>query len=324
MLPTLLVSLPRSPVSSFNLILGTELAVYRGMLAGPIESSQHSNSPERPLELLDSQRSDISTPSLRASVFSRANLQKVSTHLQKYYPSTVTGENNHDTRDLAAQTVPGLVVVRLKEWLASPRSDLLWIIGSNSPWGSEASLAASHILDIATSARLPCVSFRCTPIIDLPHVSEDGKTRCVTFLVALLYSIAHQLLCLVPETFEDGYDLEEAIQAMNGVEDSIPGALETIEVLLRHRTPLLLVILDGLEFIEDDDTVPYLRNLINILHSRQSDSRLKVLLASHGFLESGIDLDVEERVDCTVLPRRRPGRAQPDGRFLGELDSFSM
>lgn len=324
MLPTLLVSLPISLVSSFDSILGTEFAVYRGMLAGPVEGSQPSNLPVRQLELLDSQRSDISTPSLRASVFSRGSLQKVSTHLQKYYPSTDIGENNHDTRNLAAHTVPGLVVVRLKEWLASPKSDLLWIIGSNSLWGSEASLAASHILDIAISAKLPYVSFTCTPIMELPHVSEDGKTRCAIFLVALLYSIAHQLLCLVPETFEDGYDLEEAIQAMNGAEDSIPRALEAIEVLLRHRTPLLLVILDGLELIEDDDTVPYLRDLIRIFHSRQSDSRLKVLLASQGFLESGIDLDVEERVDCTVLPRRRPGRAQPDGRFLGELDSFSM
>lgn len=289
-----------------------------------MEDSQPSNIPVRPFELLDNQISDIPTPALRASVFSRTNLQKVSRDLQKYYPSTDTRENNHETRDLAAHTVPGLVVVRLKEWLASPRSDLLWIIGSNSPWGSEANLAASHILDIATSARLPCVSFTCTPTMELPHVSEDGKTRCVTLLVAILYSIAHQLLYLVPETFEDGYDLKEAIKTMNGAEDSIPRALKVIKALLRHRTPLLLVILDGLELVEDDDTVPYLRDLISILHSRQSDTRLKVLLASQGFLESGIDLDVEERVDCTVLPRRRPGRAQPDGRFLGELDSFSM
>lgn len=290
-----------------------------------IEGSQSSNSPPHTLEISDIQRSDTPTQLPRVSVFTRANLQQVARGLQTYYPSTGSRESSHDARDLAGHTVPGLIVIKLKEWLASPRSDLLWIIGSNTPFGNEATLAASHILDIATSSRLlPCVSFSCTPTTAVPHIPEGGQTRCMTLLVALLYSLVHQLLCSVPETFEDTYDLEKAIQTMKGGEDSIPRSLEVIEALLRHRTPLLLIILDGLELVEDDSTVPYLRGLINIIHSRQTDSRLKVLLGSQGFLESGADLDVDERVDCTLLPRRRPGRAQPDGRYLGELDSFSM
>lgn len=212
----------------------------------------------------------------------------------------------------------------MREWLASQRSECLWIIGSNSPFGNEATLATSHILDVAMPARLPCVSFTCTSLTAVPSTLVDGKTRCVTLLVALLYSIIHQLLCFVPEMFEDTYELEKAVQTMSGGEDSILRTLEIIQVLLRHRTPVLLIILDGLELLEDDHTVPHLRNLISIIHSRQTDSRLKVLLGSQGLLESGVDLDVEERVDCTMLPRRRPGRAQPDGRSLGELDFFSM
>lgn len=310
---------------SLHSISGADLAVYRGILANQsIEGSEPSNSPGRPSEKSVAQH--FGTPTLLAGdlVFTRTSLQQVSRDLQAYYPSTISEESSQGSGDLATRTVSGLVVVRLKEWLASPRSDFLWIIGSNSPFGNEATLAASHILDIAMSARLPCVSFSCTPTTAVPHAPGDGKTRCTILLIALLYSIIHQLLCLVPETFEDAYDLEDAIRVMDGGDNSIPKALDIIQALLRHRTPLLLIILDGLELIEDDTTVPHLRNLISVIHSRQNDSRLKVLLGSQGFLESGGQLDVEERVDCTLLPRRRPGRAQPDGRFLGELDSFTM
>lgn len=326
MLQMLLVSTLELDFCDFCSKSRTELAVYRGMLVNRrIEESQpSSSSPPRPFEISDTQHSGISTILPRNLAFTRSNLQQISQDLQKHFPSTDPWESSHESRDVAARTVSGLVVVKLKEWLASSRSDLLWIVGSSSPFGNEATLAASHILDMATTARLPFVSFNCTPITEVPDFSQDGQPRCVSLLVALLYSLIHQLLCFVPETFEDAYDLESTIQTMKGGRESIPRALEIIQALLRHRTPLLLVILDGVELVENDSTVPYLRKLINIIHSREIDSRLKVLIGSQGFLESTVDLDVDERVDCTVLARRRPGRAQPDGRFLGELDSFPM
>lgn len=306
-------------------ILGTESAVDREVLAKHlIESPRPSNCLPHPSETPGDPNPSTPTPSPRDLAFTRPSLQQLSRDLQKYYPFTDRGETSHNTRDLATLTVSGLLVAKLKEWLASSRSDLLWIIGSNSHIGNEATLATSHILDIATSAELPCASFICTPMTDVPHISEDGKTRGTTLLIALLYTLIHQLVCVVPETFQDTYDLENAIKAMNGGKESIKGALEIIRALLRHRTPLLLVILDGLELLEDDNTVPYLRDLISIIHSRQTDSRLKVLLGSQGFLVSCGHLDVDERIDCTLLPRRRPGRAQPGGRLLGELDSFPM
>lgn len=308
-------------------MLEAELAASRHELVNHRnESSQPepNNIPSGLLEASEIQHSHIAVILPRIMVFTRTGLQKISRDLQTYYPSTDPGKSGHGSTDKEARTVSGLIVVKLREWLASPRSEFLWILGSNSPFGNEATLATSHILDIAMSARLPCVSFTCTPLTAGSNTSEDGKTRCVTLLVALLYSLVHQLLCLVPETFQDAYELEEAVQTLKGGEDSIPRALEIIEVLLRHRTPLLLVILDGLELLEDERTVPHLRSLISIIHSRQTDSRLKVLIGSQGLLESGIGLDVDERVDCTMLPRRRPGRAQPDGRYLGELDSFSV
>lgn len=300
------------------------MAVYGGMLANHgIEGPQPSSSPPRAFDISDTRHSETRTVLPCVLVFTRPSLQRVSRDLQKYYPSTDLGERGHGNRDLTTLTVSGLIVVRLKEWLASPRCELLWIIGSNSPFGNEASLAVSHILNIAISARLPRVSFCCTAITaEHTDTLADGKAQCTTLLIALLYSLINQLLCLVPERFEDAYGLEDAIQTMNGDEQSVPKALEIIQALLRHRTPLLLVVLDGLELVEDDNTIPYLRSLMSIIHSRQTDSRLKVLLGSQGFLVSGGHLGMDERVDCTLLPRRRPGRAQPGGRFLGELDTF--
>lgn len=202
--------------------------------------------------------------------------------------------------------------------LSLTRSHLLWTVGKNSKFGKEASHATAHIQDLATSSKLPYVSFKCTTNTEIPHVANGGQARCTLLLVAMLLSLINQLVCYVPQIFEEPYDLENAILALKGEASSIPEALKIIQVLLQHRTPLLLVILDGLELVEDADTMLHLRKLIELFHTRDEDSRLKVLLGSQGYLASSVDIGVDERVDCTTLPRRRPGRHQPDGRLLGE------
>lgn len=318
-----LVSTSIPPMCCFNSMPGTETAAMGDELVDRHSvNSDPNNTTSRPSETSDTLYSDIPLRGSSHLVFTRPSLQQLSRNLEQYCPFTNPKEGNNGNRDLATHTVSGLTMVKLKKWLSSPRSELLWIIGLNSPLGNEASIAASHILDIATSAGLPFVCFNCTPVTEVQDISQNRGTRCMTLLVALLYTLIRQLLCHVPETFEDAYELRNAIQAMNGSGESVPKALEIIQTLLRHRTPLLLVILDGLELLEDASTIPYLRELISTIHSRQSDFILKCLLGSQGFLVSGGDLGLDERVDCTLLPRRRPGRAQPGGRSLGEMNSF--
>lgn len=157
----------------------------------------------------------------------------------------------------------------------------------------------------------------------LQYLGMDATAPAYTELNQILKCV-YVTQCFVPETLENAYDLEDAVQAMDGRDHSTPNALGVIQALMRHRTPLLLVILDGQELPEYDNTVLYLRSLISILHSRQIDSRYKVLLGSQGFLVTCGHLDMDERVDCTLPPGRRPGRAQPGGRLVGGLDSFPM
>ncbi|KAL1857099.1 hypothetical protein Daus18300_010442 [Diaporthe australafricana] len=260
-----------------------------------------------------------------SNMHTRAGLEEACRSLQKYLVDLNSGEEDGGGMSApSASAVSGLIVIRLKDWMASPKSDFLWIVGLTFPYDNEARRATQHIKQISREARLPCVSFSADVVTVAPEHPEERQTRQMALLVAMLYSLVQQLSTFVPSTFEDSYDLEGAVQQLDGRKMSLQKALEVIGVLLRHRTPLLLVILDGLDQLDDDETTPYLRELFEILHGKGPDSRLKVLLGSQGYLLSGANFEVEEQVDCAMLPKMRGGRARPDGRLLSEIDSIAM
>lgn len=157
-----------------------------------------------------------------------------------------------------------------------------------------------------------------------PYNPDEKQNRETALLIAMLYSLIGQLSRVVPDTFEDSYDLEGAIRDLDGRMGSIHKVVEIIRVLLQHRTPLLMVILDGLDQLDDDETTPFLSELFEILHANDADTRLKVLIGSQGYLLSAANLEVEERVDCAALPKMRAGGVRPDGRLLSEIDSYPM
>lgn len=256
------------------------------------------------------------------TVHTRSGIEQASRVLQKYHCPVANPEaqgmagNNPPSR-----LVPGPLVTKLQDWASSPRSELLWIIGLAFSNTNDASLAATHIENAVTVARMPCISFFCTLDREIPEsTGGEQQSRWVSLLVAMLYSIIRGLALIMPETFEDSYDLESTISSFGGRKESIPKAMEVIRVLLVHRTPLLFVILDGLEVLENDETEPFIRELVDVLNVKDSNSRFKVLLGSRGYLNSCSGLEVEKRVDCALLPKSRLGRARPGGRFLNGVD----
>lgn len=59
--------------------------------------------------------------------------------------------------------------------------------------------------------------------------------------------------------------------------------------------------------------------MLSILRVTDDDGRvLKVLLTSEGFFSSGVNLTVEERLNCLHSPRR-PGDGRPGARNLNDV-----
>lgn len=197
---------------------------------------------------------------------------------------------------------------------------MLWVIGVAFSPVNYANLAAMHINNMAKVARIQCISVFCTPDDQFSDHVDQKQSREMNMLVALLYTVLHQLTIITDKALIDVHLLNNIISSLNGQKETISRALQAIQILLRHRSPLLLFILDGLDQVETNETEPYLRELIGIIYAEIApSSRLKVLLGSEGYLRSGSDLKAEECLDCAFLPSLRPGQALADGRFVNEI-----
>lgn len=198
---------------------------------------------------------------------------------------------------------------------------MLWIIGAAFSNVNYANLAASHINNMAKVAGIPCISVFCTPNAKFTEPVAQKQSREMNVFIAILYILIHRLITFATETLIDVHELRIIISSLNGQKETISMALQAIGFLLRYRSPLLFIILDGLDQVETNETEPYLRELIGMIYGNMTpSSRLKVLLGSEGYLRSGSDLKTEECLDCAFLPSPRPGQALADGRFVNEID----
>lgn len=197
---------------------------------------------------------------------------------------------------------------------------MLWILGVAFSSENYSHLAALHIDNLAAVAKIPCISIFCTPGDEFEETVPREQSREMDMLIAILYTLIHRLTIIADETV-GVHELTVIISSLNGQRETISKAFEAIHILLRHRSPLLLIILSGLDQVETDETEPYLTKLIDIIHADARPlSRLKILLGSEGYLRSGNGLDPEECLDCSLLPISRPGQALPGGRFVNEID----
>ena len=216
--------------------------------------------------------------------------------------------------------VAGEIVVRLQAWKSAPSSQTLWIMGNPQPLGKTSAVAA-HVVAIAETANIPCLSFFCH-LANMHNPRKDPEKHRQDQLTTLLYALIRQLLILTPERFEDSYNFNSALDCLQGSPEYIPKALDIIRALLVHAPRLLLCVIDGLQLLDHRDTNSYIDQLLDALRSQNNSRVFKLLLTTIGSFSSGRKLNVIERLDSTALPRKRPGKALPGGLSLQGL-SFS-
>ncbi|KAF3064994.1 hypothetical protein GL218_02551 [Daldinia childiae] len=200
------------------------------------------------------------------------------------------GSSELSCKDNSKVLLPDEVITELQSWLGEVNSRMIWIQGlPTKSYGSDLSLAALRIASMLQDEDIPCVSFFVKPGDNFaPSVPQHQAA-----VIALLYSIIAQLIYLLPLEFEDVDELHETkFRKLDGSFGSVPLALQIIQALLRHAPPSLVWVLDGFHLAENQDTIPHLETLVDILRAQES---MRVSLVC--FTTDGISAVLHRRVD---------------------------
>lgn len=197
---------------------------------------------------------------------------------------------------------------------------MIWVHGVPAmSYGTGLSRAAMRVYDISMQAGIPCISFFCKPRYEFAE--EKNLTRKEAGLIALLYAVVSQLTCLLPMGFPATKGLDEVhFRRLDGSMASVPVALGLVQTLLLHAPPSLVWVVDGLQLLQDEATVPHLRCFVDILREQETERVSKVCFTTDGnCVVLGRATNVRERVDATRMAQGRPGAVLRGGSQVTQL-----
>lgn len=214
-------------------------------------------------------------------------------------------------------------MLRIQKWIKVPASDFLWIEGPTSTSSEERlSFAAMCVCDLVLSAGIPCISFfaRYIPKSQLTGAASGMSSREAA-LIDLLYSLACQLVRLLPSEFEgyEGFD-EQSLLALDGSIDSASAALSLIEALLNHAPPTVIVVIDKIHLADSPATRPHLTSLISTLRNHGTEVIIKALFTTAG--ACGVlakSTKLSERVDAGRMVQAKPSQPLKGWSSLNDL-----
>ncbi|KAI0142636.1 hypothetical protein GGR57DRAFT_519746 [Xylariaceae sp. FL1272] len=253
-------------------------------------------------------------PGREEIMYHRQEMESKSRRLQTYI-------NAHDrANDTLARPlsgdIPGEIVIKLQSWMSAASSKALWILGRPfAPIESEQTTAAAHIVFLAESAGVPCVSY-----FFGPPQTTDPAPQPATFqarMISLSYSLVRQLLLQVPGQFPGTSELQVGLDGLNGSPESVAGAIELIRMLIALGPKLMIVVVDGLHMLDNphgDEC--HVREILNLFATAKEDRIIKLLMTTRGFSPFGVDFAPSDRLDCSILARRKPGAGLPGGMSL--------
>lgn len=265
------------------------------------------------------------TTSTTSHCYLRDDLQRASRDLEDHIPSQFDLIDNSSGPGLWVEEA---IAVAIQEWSMSDESQLLWIAGpSEHRYPTIMSRIAAGIVSSTIASHIPVCYFFCDVVEHEGHAS--GMSREEACLMALLYALVRQLIELLPPQLETPIDLTPSRFApLNGTVTSLAPALSVLVDLLSLTPPLLLLIIDGLDWLDDSPATASLRDILDALrrHERwtqshpQPESRVfKALFTTAGLSHVLANKlrDQEMVVDTTSRALRSPGQSRPGRKSLG-------
>lgn len=230
--------------------------------------------------------------------------------------------------------LPREVVLDIQKWIKIPSSTVLWVEGpAHTSFENQLSYAATRICDLALGAGIPCISFFPKSKYDFKSNSKSATAtgtgtaaasgtalRRQATLVALLYSVAGQLIRLLPPEFESRLKMDDVFASLDGSFESASTALDLIELLLAQAPPMLLVTIDRLNLADNPDTRPHLTRLMSLLRSQDEAKVIKNLFTTAGSCVVLKETTKKgERVDAGRMVQGRPGQPLRGWSSLNDL-----
>lgn len=217
-------------------------------------------------------------------------------------------------------------VMRLKAFTETMESQMMY--AHNRYQGTESNSLAKAIakyISLARESNVPVVSYFC-------RISSEeappNRTKESIELSALLYAMIRQVVNLLPAELDKNAPMfdQTRLASLDGTLRTWDAAVSLFRDLVNSvRLPMLLVVIDGLVFLEDDfehSTDGKIDKLIRCLKELVDSSEvdgpiLKILFTTEGLSDPLCqELDERDIVACSPLSPGRGGRQPRSGQVV--------
>ncbi|KAL3426802.1 phytanoyl- dioxygenase family protein [Phlyctema vagabunda] len=226
----------------------------------------------------------------------------------------------------------------LNHWTTSADCEMLWIEGLyETIYPSSTSTLAAAIVSAGheVSAQMPIISYFCS---DPENPSDDNRSldltsddRAEALLIDLTYTIIRKLLHWLPARLKTTLDLSsEYFSLLDGTMDTWQESFKLLSGLLKLAPALCLIVIDGIEHLDNTTAEVELRQLLRLLQNtylecldfqlvepkNEKNKIFKVLFTTAGSSEAlnGLDLDSMETIRATPSKSRHAPLRMRAGR----------
>ena len=149
-----------------------------------------------------------------------------------------------------AVTLPNEMFTRLREWISSEKSEILWVAGPNDHcYPSKMSAIAATMVKLFAEAKPMVVFHFCD--LPSPRTIQAGQSVEEIGLISMVYSMIQQLIEHVPPQFDSSNDFGlNRFTPLDGNISTLDGALELFRDLITLCLPYIVFIVDGIERLD--------------------------------------------------------------------------
>ena len=222
----------------------------------------------------------------------------------------------------------GEVATVLEEWSRVPISKTLWIRGHDEiSYPSSNSKVAATVAAQASQAGIPLLGFFCDcrdPREDPTKDKYISKTERAAFketvVINLIYSLIRQVISILPNRIETRTKFSKAaFSKLDGTLYTWDDALKILKRLMKLMPRVVLVVIDGVEQLDQSDNGEYVDDILSLLLSyidndEGGDGRIfKILFTTAGAcsaLEKYDDVARDMVTPSQVRAKRVHGRGR--------------
>lgn len=206
----------------------------------------------------------------RSHKYKRATVSDSSKGLEKFIPgNSVDLLNTLSPSPFAS--IP--VATKLREWLASATSTLLWVRGmSTGCYPSDLSALSGSIINAASESKTPIMFHFCEPIRSTDMA--EGLTAEESGVLALVYSLIRQLILLLESAVDNSFDLRaERFQKLESPLQNWEEAISILGDLLVLSPGVLFCVIDGVDDLDYGRRRTLFGDVLGLMRRHQVSSK---------------------------------------------------